>query len=176
MSRIYNRIQNAGPKGISIKQIARHERISVSRTQYYFRLMHKAQRGGDARISKLGTKFYYVRLHPHQARVKVKPKTVEHTPSVWTLPHQGDTEAELRAYVNYASSNQPARSIQIDIVTVVPYAWSEILAGSQRIKDLVEARLGSKLASMLKFGVSGITPTSADHFLYKRQGGGWVEF
>jgi hypothetical protein len=33
--------------------------------------------------------------------------------------------------------------------------------------------LGSKLASMLKFGVSGATSSSANHFIFRRRGGGW---
>ena len=172
--RIYTCIQSAGSKGISERQIARHERLSLRRTRYYLRLMDKSQNRRNPRIASLNRRYYYVRL-PTKPRIRVKPRIVEHTPSLWTLPQHGDAEVELRGYSNYMSFSQSSRNIEIDCVMLVPYNWSAIVAGTEQIKDMVEARLGSKLVSMLKFGVSGVTPNSANHFLYRRQGGGWVE-
>lgn len=168
-NRIYHRIYNAGPKGISVRQIASRERISLSRTYYYLRLVRKVQRERGVRIQRLGKKFYNVQLQPTQVR-PTEPRTTS-----WTHPYPGDREVELRGYLNYSSS-QPARNIDIDCVTLVPYSEFGIIRGSERIKQKVEARLGNKLASMLKFGVSGATPYSNDQFLFRRRGGGWIEF
>jgi hypothetical protein len=83
---------------------------------------------------------------------------------------------ELRGYLNYSSSLHTSSNIEIDCVVLVPNDSTAILAGKGRIEDKVEAHLGEKLASMLHFGVSRATPESANHFLYRRQGGDWVEF
>jgi hypothetical protein len=96
-------------------------------------------------------------------------------PTVWRPPYPGDREVELRGYLNYSSS-QSARSIDIDCVMLVPYSQYGIVSGSERIKEKVEARLSAKLASMLKFGVSGASAYSADRFLFRRHGGAWIEF
>jgi hypothetical protein len=170
-NRIYRRIYNAGDKGISVRQISRHERISASRTYYYLRLIRRAQRERGVRIERLDKRFYHVRLQRAAVKAGMAPG-----PTVWTSPYPGDRMVELRGYLNYTSSSQSARNIDIDCVMLVPYSSRSIVAGSQRIKDKVEARLGNKLASMLKFGVSGATPYSANHFLFRHRGGGWIAF
>ncbi|MGO9643957.1 MAG: hypothetical protein ACLPY5_04330 [Candidatus Bathyarchaeia archaeon] len=81
----------------------------------------------------------------------------------------------MRGYLNYTSDN-PSRDIEIDCVIVVPNEEQAIITGSEQITQKVKQRLGAKLASMLKFGVSETTPSSANHFLFRRHGGELVEF
>ena len=156
-NRIRNRIINAGKKGISIKQIARLERISLNRTYYYLRFIRMRKRG--ARIKRLGKKYYYV-----------KPRELE-TPKPTIRGN-----VELRGYFNYSSSTHPSSDIEIDCVIIVPNEQQAIIAGSEQITQKVKQRLGAKLASRLKFGVSEATPSSTNHFLFRRRGGELVEF
>lgn len=85
-------------------------------------------------------------------------------------------EVELRGYLNYTSLDYQERDIDIDCVIVVPNERSTIITGSERIKQKVKRRLGAKLASMLKFGVSEANPSSANHFLFRRHGDEWNDF
>jgi hypothetical protein len=166
--RIRHRIYDAGERGISVQELARRERVSPSRTYYYLRLIRKAQMDQGVRIRRLDRRLHYV--SPIQVEPRMEPR-----PSTWKAPHDNATVVELHGYLNYASS-QPARNIHVDCVMVVPHNRTAILAASERIKDLVEARLGSKIASMLKFGVSEATPYSDDHFLFRRHRGDWNAF
>ena len=159
VDRISQRIQKAGKRGISVKQIASRERISTSRTYHYLRLIRGKEKHG-AKIERLDKKYYY--LEPAEKR-PAPPKTQE--PPV-----------ELRGYINYTSSSYRSRDINIDCVMLVEHDTAAVLAGSKRIADMVERRFGLKLAQMLKFGVSPTTPQSANHFLYKRHGGNFVAF
>ena len=168
-NRIHHRVHDAGEMGISVREIARRERISLSRTYYYLRLIRRAQRDRGVRIRRLGRKLHYVRSIQVEARIEPRPTVLE-------KPHYEVKEVELRGYFNYTSSSQQARNIDIDCVMLVRHNRTAILTGSERIKDIVEARLGSKIASMLKFGVSEATPYSTDHFLFRRHGGGWNAF
>lgn len=168
-NRIHRRIHDAGDVGISVREIARRERISLSRTYYYLRLIRRAQRGRGVRIGRLGRKLHYVR--PIQVEARIEPR-----PIILEEPHYEATEVELRGYLNYTSSSKQARNIDIDCVMLVRHNRTAILAGSERIKDIVETRLGRKIASMLKFGVSEATPYSANHFLFRRHEGGWNAF
>lgn len=161
-NRISQRIYNAGHRGISIKQIVWAERISISRIYYYLRLIRRAEKTRGFKIERLGKKFYRVR------EVDVKPRGRP-------IRARGPPIVELRGYLNYASDYR-SRNIDIDCVMLVSSDKASILAGSVRIKVIVEARLGRKLASMLKFGVSEAMPQSSNHSLYRRDGGKWIEF
>ncbi|MGD0424237.1 MAG: hypothetical protein ABSA92_12385 [Candidatus Bathyarchaeia archaeon] len=167
-SRIYNRIKKAGKRGISVGQIASRERLSKRQINRYLRQLHKDQAKHKRKIAKLGRKYYPIRP------IKVPARTEPATTAIWK-PRLPGAQAELRAYVNYASS-QPSRSIDIDCVIIVPNDNSAILSGSEQIKEIVEARLGTQIASMLKFGISEATANSTNHFLYRRRGGSWVAF
>jgi len=166
-NRIYRRIYNAGDRGISVRQIARLESISKSRVYYYLNPIRRVQRAQTFRIERLDGKFYYV--PPIEASIELKSTMKRQS-------YHGETEAELRGYLNYTSSSHRSRNIDIDCVMLVPHNRIAILAGSERIKDMVEARFGHKLTSMLKFGVSEATPNSANHFMFQRRGGGWIAF
>jgi len=157
LNRILDRIFNAGDKGISVKQIARPERISTSRTNYYLRT---AQKKRDVRIRRLDKKFYYV--DPTELGLSKSTRS-------------GRGDVELRGYLNYTSSDYQARDIDIDCVIVVPDERHAIITGSEQIKQIVKHRLGAKLASMLKFGVSEANPSSDNHFLFRRHGDEWNE-
>jgi len=157
VNRIRNRIIKAGKKGITLKQIARRERISTSSVYYYLRFIRKRKRG-RAKIRRLGKKYYYI--EPEEVKA---PKP----------PVRGTVE--LRGYVNYTSDN-PSRDIEIDCVIIVPNEQQTIITGSEQITEKVKHRLGAKLASMLKFGVSEANPSSANHFLFRRHGDEWIEF
>jgi hypothetical protein len=170
-SRIYNRINKAGKKGITAKEIARTERISPSRVRHYLRQLRKDQSKQRKRIDRLGRRYY--RVHPFKVQTRIEPPMP--TTALWRPRTEGG-EVELRGYLNYTSSPRMSRNIEIDCVMLIPNRGTEILAGSGRIKDMVEARLGRKLASMLKFGVSEATVNSANHFLFRRHGGNWLEF
>jgi len=159
-NRIYHRIYIAGKKGISIKQIARLERISTSRVYHYLRLIRTEQRKRGVRIRRLDKKFYYVHVKPREVTAPSRP---------------GKGYVELRGYLNYTSYKHGSRDIDIDCVIVVRHERHAILVGSERIRQVVKRRLGAKLASMLKFGVSETTPSSANHFLFRRQGDEWIE-
>jgi DNA-binding CsgD family transcriptional regulator len=159
-NRILDRIINARDKGLSIKQIARLERISTSRVYYYLRLIRR-RRG--VRIRRLGKKFYYVHVKP----TEVEARRIRRPP--------GKADVELRGYLNYNSSDHESRDIDIDCVIIVPHDRRAILTGSEQIKQIVKRRLGVKLASMLKFGVSETNPSSANHFLFRRHEDNWIE-
>jgi len=156
--RILDRIFNAGEKGLSVKQIARPERISTSRINYYLRTEQK-KRGG--KIRRLGKKFYYV--NPNEVEVS-KSKRL------------GKGDVELRGYFNYTSSDNPSSDISIDCVIVVPNENHAIITGSERITQKVKHRLGAVLASKLQFGVSEADPFSENHFRFSRRGEEWIEF
>lgn len=156
LNRIRDRIIKAGPKGISIKQLVRLERISISRVYHYLHLIRMKKR--IARIRRFGKKYYYV-----------KPKEIEAPrPSIRGY-------VELRGYFNYTSDN-PSSDIEIDCVIVVPNEQHAIITGSEQITEKVKHQFGAKLASMLKFGVSEANPASANHFLFRRHGGELIEF
>lgn len=89
------------------------------------------------------------------------------------MPTRNDVE--LHAYLNY--SNNGRNDIDIDIVRVVVNNRQAILAAVEEIRALVEHRFNSKkLASMLKYGTSPVTPQSRNHFLYRHGQGEWHEF
>lgn len=174
--RILSHLDKAGRRGMSVREIAEREHLSLSRTYFYLRLIRRDHLGKNVRIERLGRRFYHVQVPPvHPKPRPVRVNVAAPLTPVWTTPLHGDREVELRGYLNYASSGR-SRGIDIDCVTLVRYNESAIVTGSVWIKSKVEARLGSKLASMLKFGVSGASTYSGDHFLFRRQGRGWVEF
>lgn len=161
--RIYSRIYDERRKGISIKQIARRERISTSRVYYYVRLIRRLQRKQGVKIERLGKKFYYV-----------PPELPPERPGQ-LVPQRGDVE--LRGYWNYTSPDYESRNLNIDCVVVVPNTPIAIIAARERIKQLVSYGFGGKVASMLHFGVSEVTPESRNHFYYRRgEGDQWLEF
>ncbi len=161
--RIYGRIYDAGPEGITIKQLARQERISISRTYSYLRLIRRLLRKRGVKIQRLDRRFYYVPL-------KLKEEEARRS----TAPRKGDVE--LRGYVNYMSSEYRGRDIDVDTVIVVANDERSITVGAERIKEMVKDHFGPKVARMLKFGTSPATPQSANHFLFRHHDGEWVEF
>src|SRR5208282_3617186 len=101
LNRIRRRIHAAGAKGMSVKEIARHEDVSISRAYYYLRLI-RAKR--HFRVERLGKKFYYIGPSKKKTRRKTSKKTAI---------------VELRGYFNYTSSSRSSRNIDIDCVILV---------------------------------------------------------
>lgn len=173
VDRISQRIQKAGRKGISVRQIASRERISTGRTNHYLRLIRGKQKD-RAKIERLDKKYYYLEPAHRKKRGTTRhpePQERENAQLAEKKPLE-----ELRGYINYASSRHRSRDIDIDCVILVENDRAAVLAGSRRITDIVERRFGSKLARMLKFGVSPATAESANHFLFRRHGGDWIAF
>jgi hypothetical protein len=170
MSRITRRIQKAGRRGISPKQIASQERLSRSRTDHYLSQIRKQK---SAHIGQLGKKFYYTELPGRKKSRTTRPRTQE--PESPRLNEQ-KKRVELRGYINYSSSRYRSADIDIDCVTLIEHDNAAIAAGIRQITSIVERRFGPKLARMLKFGVSPATPESANHFLCRRHGGNWIAF
>jgi|SRR5208337_103968 len=154
--RIDGRIQKAGPKGITIRRLARLERISTGRIRFYLRLIRKSREKQGVKVERLGKRFFYVKLAEPE-----RPKQL--------VPQRGDVE--LRAYWNYDSPNYAGHDIDIDCVVVVPNSPNAIVAARERVKGMVRNRLSEKIASKLHFGVSEATPQSSNHFLWRRGSG-----
>jgi hypothetical protein len=160
-NRIYRRIYTSTVKGkgLTAKQIARYEHLSLTRTHHYLRLL----RGAKAPIQKLDHRFYYVPPREEPARPPQRPL------------EKG--QIELRGYLNYASWRSRGRDIDIDCVIVTYRHRLAILTAKSQIENLVTAKFGRKLAAMLHYGVSEVTPRSANHFLYRHGvGEGWRRF
>jgi hypothetical protein len=52
-----------------------------------------------------------------------------------------------------------------------------ILTAKSQIEKLVTVKFGAKLAAMLHYGISEVTPNSANHFLYRHgEGEEWRRF
>lgn len=151
-------------KGVSILQLAAQQHVTPATIRKYIENIRKLLRKNkNIRIETLDGKLYYVNLDIKEAAVR------RHT-----VPTHGD--AELHAYLNY-SGIDARNKIDIDIVKVVPNSQQAIMTAVEEIRKLVERRFNStKLASMLKYGRSPITPQSSNHFLYRHGLGEWFEF
>jgi hypothetical protein len=84
---------------------------------------------------------------------------------------------ELRGYLNYASWRSRGSDITIDCVIVTQQNQPAILRAKRQIENLVRVKFGAKLAAMLHYGISEVTPSSANHFLYSHgEGEEWRQF
>jgi|GEM_PF-5538636 len=158
-NRIYSRLHSSSlqGKGLTAKQIARYERLSLTRTFNYLRIL----RGAKAPIQKLDGRFYYV--PPREEAARPQQRSVK------------KDQIEFRGYLNYASSGHRSRDIYIDCIIVTDRDSFAIAAAKSRIESLVRSKFGRSVAAMLHFGLSEVSADSADHFLYRRRGDEWHE-
>jgi hypothetical protein len=108
-------------------------------------------------------------VHARSTRGGPQRRT-EFTPMIWTRPNSWDPEVAVWGYLTYESEGQGSRDIEINCVKLVSNNPRSILIGRERIKRMVEKRLGRKLMSMLHFGISPLTFYSGDYCAFKRRG------
>jgi hypothetical protein len=164
--RVYETIYKGTVKGkaVSVRQLAARQHVTSQTIRKDIKtIQRRLRKQKHIRIEILDGKLFYVNLDRKESEFR---RQVVPTPA----------HAELHAYLNYSGDNG-RNAIDLDIVKVVPNNQPAIMTAVEEIKQMVKRRFNSaRLANMLKYGRSPVTPQSRNHFLYRHGHGEWHEF
>ena len=160
---IYRRIyESTGRnKPLTMREIARAERLSLARIRFYIRLIRKAQRrkGILIKVRHFGKK--RVLIYENVARKEAG------------FVRQQRGEWELRGSVKY--SQAPQRGLQIEMMILIPSRdLATIHRGIQQINEILKDHNFAGLVDEMEFGTVPASSLSRPFFKYKHKGEDWT--
>ncbi len=160
---IYGRIYDstARNKPLTMREIARAERLSVARIRFYVRLIRKAQR----------RKGILIKVQPFGKKRVLIYENVARKEAGFVRQQRGNWE--LRGSVRY--SQGPQRGLQIEIMILIQDRdHATIRRGIQQINEILKDHNFAGLIDEMEFGTVPASSLSRPFFKYKHTGEDWT--